>query len=227
LNEFFRYPHIAHLSWLGSTPPRGDKVLSSAEARALLSCDVRGEEKLDGANLGISAGPDGELRFQNRGEYLVSPFGRQFARLNAWLRHRGHDLVSELAPGLILFGEWCAARHSVPYDHLPDWFVAFDVFDRDAGRFWCVRRRNALAGQLGLPVVPCLLSGRADLGGLTALATATVSGFGSSLLEGVIVRRDGGEFLERRAKLVRPGFLQFMTEHWSRRHIEWNRLQVA
>lgn len=224
--EFFRFPHTPHLAWLGNTPPRGDKILAAAEARKLLSGNIWVEEKLDGANLGISAEANGELRFQNRGEYIVPPFGGQFTRLNAWIGHHGHNLLPKLVPGLILFGEWCAARHSVRYDHLPDWFIAFDVYDRDAGRFWRVHRRNAFAEQLGLPVAPCLLAGRADLSGLAGLATSSVSRFGSSLLEGLIVRHDGEDFLDRRAKLVRPGFLQFMGDHWRQRQTEWNQLQA-
>lgn len=36
----------------------------------------------------------------------------------------------------ILYGEWCAARHTVTYDALPDWFLAYDVYDTKEGRFF-------------------------------------------------------------------------------------------
>ena len=32
----------------------------------------------------------------------------------------------QLGDRLILFGEWCAAQHSLDYETLPDWFLAFD-----------------------------------------------------------------------------------------------------
>lgn len=227
MNDFFRFPHTPHLAWLGSAPPRDDKVLSSVEARNLLSMDVTVEEKLDGANLGISVGNDGQLRFQNRGEYLVPPFTGQFARLNAWVGQHMFDLVLELGPGLILFGEWCAARHSVAYDALPDWFVAFDVFDKEAEKFWSVRRRDVLARRIGVPVVPWLLSGQTTLDDLIAMATTRDSQFGHAPLEGLVVRRDGPEWMERRVKLVRPDFLQAIGEHWRRRQIEWNQVNFA
>jgi hypothetical protein len=36
-----------------------------------------------------------------------------------------------LEPGRhILFGEWCRAQHSVFYSRLPDYFLAFDIWDR-------------------------------------------------------------------------------------------------
>ncbi|HMM73809.1 MAG TPA: RNA ligase family protein, partial [Rhodocyclaceae bacterium] len=68
MTDFFRFPHTPHLAWLGPDAPRDDKVLAPAEARALLSGEVVVEEKLDGANLGLSLAPDGSLRAQNRGQ---------------------------------------------------------------------------------------------------------------------------------------------------------------
>lgn len=60
-------------------------MLSPAEAQALIANEVVVEEKLDGANLGISVGPDGTLRVQNRGQYLVAPYTGQFDRLAQWV----------------------------------------------------------------------------------------------------------------------------------------------
>ena len=65
---FFRFPHTPHLAWLGEGVPRDDKVLSPPEVAVLLGADVVVEEKLDGANLGISLSPEGEVRAQNRGQ---------------------------------------------------------------------------------------------------------------------------------------------------------------
>ncbi|MGA9865130.1 MAG: RNA ligase family protein [Acetobacteraceae bacterium] len=224
MSSFFRYPHTPHLAWLGATPPRDDKVLSSAEAGALLAGSVAVEEKLDGANLGISLRDDGQLQFQNRGQYLRSPYTRQFARLNAWTGQHGHAVRSFLKPSQILFGEWLAARHTVLYGNLPDWFVAFDVYDQMVGRFWCTTRRNAFAERLGLPVAPSLFHGQTSLTALTALVTESTSRFGAVALEGLIVRRDDEQFNLLRAKLVRPSFVQGIDGHWRHRQVEWNRV---
>lgn len=97
-------------------------MLSPAEAQALIADEVVIEEKLDGANLGISVGPDATLRVQNRGQYLAAPYTGQFDRLAKWLATHEEALFDALDEHLILFGEWCAARHSVAYDSLPDWF---------------------------------------------------------------------------------------------------------
>jgi hypothetical protein len=80
MTDFFRFPHTPHIAWLASGVPRDDKVLSPGEVAELLAGDVVIEEKLDGANLGLSVSQDGVLRAQNRGQYLLQPFHGQFAR---------------------------------------------------------------------------------------------------------------------------------------------------
>lgn len=132
--------------------------------------------------------------------------------------------VAHSMADLMLFGEWCAARHSLGYDHLPDWFLLFDVYDRSQGRFWSTPRRNALATALGLATAPRLLEGRCTLPQLKDVLSRQHSQFRQGMLEGVVIRRESAEWCEARAKLVRPDFTQAIGEHWSRRRIEWNRL---
>ena len=184
MTDFCRFPHTPHLAWLGSGSPRDDKVLSLAESESLLAADVVLEEKLDGANLGASLASDGALRFQNRGQYLEPPYWGQFLRPTAWIARHQSALSGALSEDQILFGEWCAARHSVAYDQLPGWFVVFDVFDRVRGRFWSTGRRNALARRVGLPVVPQLLKGHTSLSDLKSLVMTARSHFRSGTVEG-------------------------------------------
>lgn len=224
MTEFYRFPHTPHLAWLGTGSPRDDKVLAPAEANVLLSGNVTVEEKLDGANLGFSVGPNRALRVQNRGQYLHAPFSGQFTRLASWLPAREAALAEALGESLILFGEWCTARHSLNYTELPDWFLAFDVYDRKEGRFWSTIKRNMLTRQLGICIVPQILTRKATLDDLKAMILNQRSRFCSGSLEGVIIRREDADFLESRAKLVHPEFTQAITEHWSRRGMEWNRL---
>jgi ATP-dependent RNA circularization protein (DNA/RNA ligase family) len=222
--DFLRFPHTPHLTWLGHDAPRDDKVLSSAEAQALLAGDVVVEEKLDGANLGFSLTPDGSLRVQNRGQYLTAPHAGQFSRLPAWLAQHGDALHGVLSPDLILFGEWCAARHSLDYTALPDWLLLFDVYDRTAGHFWSTPRRNALAVSAGLATVLQLARGKTTVASLRQLVITTPSRYRQGPLEGVVVRRESVEWCEARAKLVRPDFTQAIETHWRKRAMEWNRV---
>lgn len=190
----------------------------------MLDGDVVVEEKLDGANLGVSVSPDGEIRVQNRGQYLIPPYDGQFARLETWLAPREESLFDSLGDRFILFGEWCAARHSLEYDRLPDWFLAFDVYDRNVGKFWSTARRDALVRELRLEKVPEITRGRLSLAQLREMVLTRAAAYRSGPLEGVVVRRESGDWLEERAKMVRPGFVQAIGEHWRRRTIEWNRV---
>lgn len=229
--EFIRFPHTPHLAWLGSGEPRDDKVLSPAEAAELLRGDVVLEEKVDGANLGFSLGPAGELRVQNRGQYLTQPHAGQFARLPAWLASHGDSIAETLLKhadsGLMLFGEWCAARHSLAYTRLPEWFLLFDVLEASTRKFWSSTRRNALAADLGLATTPQVAHGRYGLAALELLLVTRGSRFRDGPLEGVVIRRETDDWCEQRAKLVRAEFTQSIGDHWRSRRIEWNRLDTA
>ena len=226
MSQFFRFPHTPHLAWLGEGEPRDDKVLSLTEAQALLAGEVVVEEKLDGANLGFSLSPDGGLLAQNRGQYLAEPHAGQFARLPAWLSLHGDTLRDVLKPNLMLFGEWCAARHSLDYGALPDWFLLFDVYDRTVGCFWSAACRNVLAQNAGLATVQQIFIGRTSLAELKRLVCSAQSDYRNGPLEGVVVRRESADWNEARAKLVRQDFTQAIGIHWRKRAIEWNRVGV-
>lgn len=224
--DFVRFPHTPHLAWLGAGEPRDDKLLSADEAGDLLAGDVVVEEKIDGANLGLSLGTDGQLHAQNRGQCLAEPFAGQFARPGPWLALHADGLASVLGgSGLILFGEWCAARHSLDYNRLSDWFVLFDVYDRGRNGFWSCARRNALGEQLHLCQVTQVAAGRFTLSQLKDLLARRSSCYRNGPMEGLVIRRETAQWCETRAKLVRADFTQAMAQHWRRRPLEWNRLQ--
>jgi hypothetical protein len=209
--------------WLGDGVPRGDKVLSPQDTRELLSHVVVVEEKVDGANIGISLGGDDDLRVQNRGSFLeLDSAHPQFKALPRWLEAHRLVLTDALGSDLILFGEWCYARHSIHYTRLPDWFLAFDLYDRSVGKFWSVERRDAFIRRLNLAAVPQLARGKFDGEGIKKLLGP--SRFVDGPAEGIYVRWDRGGFLERRAKLVRAEFTQTIAEHWSRMSIRVNQV---
>lgn len=215
MSAFFRFPHTPHLAWLGKGSPRDDKVLAPAEVAELLSHSLVVEEKVDGANLGFSVSEDGELLAQNRGSYLSKESAHpQFKPLWPWLARHQEALVDALWPDLMLFGEWCHAVHSIRYDRLPDWFLAFDVYDRRSGGFWDSARRDALVGNMGLSSVPRLGRGLFDV-------PALISKLGRSALtdgpmEGLVVRQEADSRTLARAKLVNAAFTQAIDAHWSK-----------
>jgi hypothetical protein len=197
--------------------------MTPQEAASFLSETIIVEEKVDGANLGLSFGDEGELRFQNRGNWLKGKLDGQWERLRGWAATYEASLRHLLPPRHILFGEWCYARHSVSYTRLPDWFLAFDVYDGQSRRFWSVERRNALIKKTGIACVPEVARGHFSLQRITAMLSGK-SAVGDFPREGLYLRRDDSEFLIARAKIVQPEFSQAIEEHWSKNGLTRNSL---
>lgn len=221
MTTFFRFPSTPYLVAPRGLDVRADKVLSAEERAQLLDRTLRVEEKVDGQNLGISSNGDG-LLFQSRGSYIELG-GRHFQGLESWVKPRAARIDEALGTQLVLFGEWMAITHSVRYDRLPDWFLAFDVFDRDTGEFWPAAMRDELAAELGLATTPLIAEGRFTLEELIDLTEAR-SGFGRETMEGVVLRAVGPGSSPARAKLVRPDFVQQIEEHWTKGPQRRNRL---
>ena len=216
-----KFPSTPHLAWLGDRPVRDDKVLTPQEVADVLSKALEVEEKIDGANLGISSDEHGSIHFQNRGNWLEGKLTGQWERLRGWAAQHEPKLRARLPQHHVLFGEWCYARHSVEYDRLPDWFVAFDVYDAVADRFWSIERRDDLLREVGLASVPKVASGKFSLQQLIRMLDEQ-SAFGDEPREGIYLRIVQDDWLVSRAKLVRSEFVQHIGEHWSSRAIQPN-----
>jgi len=223
-DDFFKFPSTPHLATLAGVDIRGDKVLSESERDEFLQHNLVVEEKVDGANLGISFGPEGNLRVQNRGSYLSMPATGQWKKLGEWLVPRTDALFEHLADRFILFGEWCYAQHSVVYDRLPDWFLGFDLYDKQCRRFLSSGRRDELLKKMRIARVPVIAHGRFTYTEISQLLSR--SQLADQPAEGIYLRVDHDEWLAKRTKLVRPAFIQSMKEHWSRTGIKPNRMSV-
>jgi len=221
-SDFIKFPHTPHLTGLPSKPSRADRVLSNAEVKTFLRGEVIIEEKVDGANLGISVSPENHLVVQNRGAFIERTTSEQFKPLWGWLNIRADELTLLLGQNLILFGEWCFAVHSVRYSRLPDWFIGFDIYDRHAGRYYSSDRRDRTLSSLQLFTVPRIGKGHYSVSQLMRILEEEHSSFGTEKLEGLYLRRDSEDWLEQRAKIVRDEFTQSIDAHWSSRPLSRN-----
>ena len=219
---FCKFPVTPHLAVPSGMSVRSDKVMTKNEREEFLKNELIIEEKVDGANLGISFDSYGNVRVQNRGEYLEYPYAGQWKRLNEWLELRTDRLFEELVDRYILFGEWCYAKHSISYDHLPDWFLGFDILDKKGMRFLSSARRDLMLSRLRLATVPMIGKGRFSRKDLDSLLT--ISCLGKEYAEGLYLRLEERDWLKQRAKLIRPAFTQSMEQHWSRCAIKQNTL---
>lgn len=220
--DFFKFPSTPHLATMPGVDIRGDKVLAESERDEFLTHEVTVEEKVDGANLGLSFDANGNIRAQNRGAYLHLPGSGQWKKIGEWLALHTEALFEHLSDRYILFGEWCYAQHSIFYDRLPDWFLAFDVYDREERRFLATAHRDRLLGEMHISKVPGIARGRFTYPEIQELLSQ--SKLTNQPAEGIYLRIDHGDWLEQRAKLVRPAFIQAVEQHWSRSAIRPNRL---
>lgn len=224
-DDFFRFPHTPHIEWLGKGEPRGDKLMLPHQVEEVLDAFLTVEEKVDGANVGFSLDATGKLRAQNRGAWTERDAGGQFKHLWSWAKRHEQNLEEALGQNLTLFGEWCYARHSLAYDALPEWFIGFDIYNRNEKRFYSVKKRNELMKSLGIEIIKPLATGCFSMADLKELLEKP-SHYGSNQLEGIYLRQDSGLWLKQRAKLVRSDFTQTIDQHWSKKALIPNRAQL-
>ncbi|GAA2440061.1 RNA ligase family protein [Actinomadura vinacea] len=165
-----KYPRTRHIE--GSRFQTGDHDLAAVPFRDVAGRYLVVEEKLDGANCGISFTAGGELRLQSRGHFLTGgPRERHFAPLKAWAATVQHALWPRLGDRYVMYGEWLYAKHTMFYDALPHYFCEFDVLDQRDGTFLSTERRRDLLQGTPVVSVPVLHEGRLDgLRSLVALA---------------------------------------------------------
>jgi hypothetical protein len=200
--------------------------LAPEAVERLLGEPVVVEEKVDGANVGLSFGSDDGLVLQSRGHVLAGGAHPQFHPLFAWAAAREPALRGFLGRQRILFGEWLFARHTIRYDRLPDYFLAFDLYDRERSAFLDTHARQLTCSQAAVVEVPRLFEG--VLGSLDKLVRLLgMSRVADGPAEGLYVRLERGGVLELRGKFVRAGWVPPGEEHWSHRRLEKNRLSGA
>jgi hypothetical protein len=247
-----KYPRTQHLE--GSKLQPGDSVLPAVPLEVLRGRHVVVEEKLDGANSGVSLGDGGRLSLQSRGHQLVGGAReRHWDLFKRWSAAHAEALARIVTGDRVLYGEWLYAKHTVFYDRLPHYFLEFDILEPGVGFLSTARRRELLAGS---PVVsvPVLWEGIVreparlpelvghslykSAGWRDALrAAARAAGIDpdravmetdpSDAAEGLYVKVEEDGLVTGRYKWVRAGFLTAVLDsgsHWLSRTILPNQL---
>ena len=122
MEQLFKYPRTRHLE--GSRKQAGDEDLACVGFGEIEGKYLVLEEKVDGANCGISFNSDKKMLLQSRGHYLTGGYGeRQFDLFKLWAGCFESQLYLLLSDRYILYGEWLYAKHTVFYDRLPHYFM--------------------------------------------------------------------------------------------------------
>lgn len=159
-----KYPSTIHIETSGIQ--KGDSTIRFSTDKLLNNYLVI-EEKLDGANSGISF-VEKELKLQSRGHYLVGhPREAHFSLFKQWANYWLRDLYSILGNRYIMYGEWLYAKHTIFYNNLSHYFYEFDIYDKEQQIFLSTERRQSLL--LGSSIQSVLILGKGKFNSLDEL----------------------------------------------------------
>jgi hypothetical protein len=218
------YPSIRHLPWKPNS--KGDKIATEQEAAVIFSVTkLCVQEKIDGANCGM-AFIDGYPVVRNRtkilrkGQEMKNPSLKQFASAWNWMHDRKErfDKLDTLGPYSV-YGEWMIQQHGMVYDTLPEWFIAYDVYDYEKQHFIDPWKADSILRDCGFSVLsieqhPAFyftddLKTPDFANNLLEYFANKPSRFAvDAKREGIIVKVSDGEWITDRFKMVRQGFEQ-------------------
>lgn len=214
-----KYPRISHTK---NSHPTDDDLITREH---LFPREWIVTEKVDGAQMSITF-ENGELIVTNRGTVLLKgDMDRQFHMLPQWIYPKFEALHRLLHDQYILFGEWLCHKHTVYYDALPDWFIAFGILDKQTDQFLPFDRMCVMIDSIALYHVPVLYRGlikhENDLPSFI-----TTSHFGSEQMEGVVLHAYDDQY---RYKYVTDHFRDSIDQsplHWRYKTRTQNKIVV-
>jgi hypothetical protein len=179
---------------------------------------------------------------------------RQYSLLKTWTQRHADTLFDILSNRYIMYGEWVYAKHTIFYDHLPHYFLEFDIFDQEQDRYLSTPARHQLLAGSPIVSVPVVHKGRlhttqqirqlikpslyktpdwqAQLKIVAQqhdidLEHALRETDPSPLAEGLYLKVEQNDTVIGRYKFIRPDFLQTILDsgsHWATRPILPNHL---
>lgn len=239
MDQIYKYPRTRHLE--GSRKQSGDEDLKNVAFSEIEGKYLVLEEKVDGANCGISFDRNGKMYLQSRGHFLNGGYGeKQFDLFKLWAGCFEEKLRVLLGDRYVMYGEWLYAKHTVFYDWLPHYFMEFDIFDKAEQKFFSTRKRREF-----LQNAPFVYSVRVLSEGYYADSEAIAEWIGPSLfisraaeehflaqckksgvnpetaarqtdlsgiMEGIYIKVEEGDYVIDRLKFVRASFLNTILD---------------
>ena len=150
MNNIVKYPSTKHIETSGIQKGDSKDVVSIKE---LNNKFLVIEEKIDGANSGISFSSEGELLLQSRGHYLKGHDLKHFDLFKTWSQAIENQLFDILTDRYIMYGEWMYALHSVYYDQLDHYFYEFDIWDKFNEVFLSTEERMKILSISTVPII--------------------------------------------------------------------------
>lgn len=176
-----------------------------------LECFI--QEKVDGANMGVSW-QDGPI-LRNRNHILKkgyikrdTPAKLQFRPAWNWL-HKHEDeikMISDLCYSPItIYGEWMLAKHSIYYDKLPDLFLAYDIWIAEDQEFLSPEIVSDLLSKTSISYIK---SEKIIIESVSEIVKLSedISNYREGIREGIVIKTSNGRFVDKCFKVVNSKF---------------------
>jgi hypothetical protein len=222
------FPKTAHLPHEPNTD-HTDAVASVEEAGIIFTHPINIEEKIDCASMGTTL-YEGHPLIRNRDHILRKGYvkdtaaKKQFASAWTWFYNNKakFEAIQEIGPYSV-YGEWCVAQHGLAYTALPDWFVAYDLYDYERSLFLPPPDARKWLAEAGFTVPYLHHQGVFD-GGYEELAALarTISQWTEDKTEGIYVKVYDDKSVTHRFKMVRPDFVRGAL--WNPKKLTKNKL---
>lgn len=177
-----------------------------------IDCHI--EEKVDGANCGVSWLNEGPV-LRNREHVLKkgysnirTPAKKQFTSAWNWVHKHEKDirLVESIWESPItIFGEWMFAQHSLEYNKLPDMFIAYDIWSVDDRKYLSPEMVENLLSKTNISYIKPIKKTLTSIEDIITLSEMK-SSYRDGLVEGIVIKTSKGEFLEDVWKVVNKHF---------------------
>jgi ATP-dependent RNA circularization protein (DNA/RNA ligase family) len=220
------YPNLLRLKFDTIQQIRSDKRYADVkmEKDFFKSTELIVEEKLDGSQSALGW-KHGKPYAQGRSGH-ISEFDKRVAFDGFWSWIWQNCDKIEKTKGHLVYGEWMKPQHSIVYDKLPDFFMAFDVYDLKAKRFLDLNKKKEFLTMCGLERTFVIHVGPLNKEDVPKLVDNVPSMYSSTQnCEGCVIKDYKRQLF---LKYVSREFLEELFDdsgHWtSRQKVKYNRL---
>jgi hypothetical protein len=201
------YPRIPHLSKAISNMANDDIVIPEGIEFPFTAWF---QEKVDGANLGVSWNNDGPV-VRNRNFVLNKGYSKintpskfQFVNTWNWIHKHEDDIksvINEWMAPVTTYGEWMFAKHSIYYDQLPDLFLAYDMWSPLDNRFLSAELVQKLLSKTDIKHIPYIKKEFTSIQDVKETSEMK-SQYRDGYAEGIVIKICSERWVEKTFKVV-------------------------
>jgi atypical dual specificity phosphatase len=204
------YPRIPHLDKKISNMTHDDIQLDGK-----IQFPITGwfQEKLDGANMGVSWTSGPVIRNRNnilKKGYIKkeTPAKLQFRSSWNWLHAHNKDiqkLSKSLMTPVTVYGEWLYAKHSIYYDRLPDLFIAYDIYIPEDDEWLSPDKFESEMSQTDIRFIKPTKMTFNDISDVVRVSELP-SDYRNGIREGIVIKLSDGRKVTQSFKIVNKFF---------------------